>query len=155
LSAQGSGARGRQRARELLVKALYQWQLAGHDLAELERQFTQSQDFTKVDKAYFRALLGIVVDEAADFDRTITRFAARSLEQLDAVGRAILLIALAELRHRPDVPTKVVINEAVELAKRYGAAESFKFVNAVLDKVAKSEGFRGASGGSGEGAGSR
>src|SRR5690606_5799037 len=81
-----------------------------------------------------------------DLDRAIAKFAARSLAQLDAVGRAILLMALAELRYRPDVPTKVVINEAVELAKRYGAAESFRFVNAVLDKAARSEGFRGAPG---------
>ncbi len=146
MASQGSGARGRHRARELLVKALYQWQLAGHDLTELERQFSQLPEFTKVDKAYFRALLGKAVEDADDLDRAIAKFAARSLAQLDAVGRAILLMALAELRYRPDVPTKVVINEAVELAKRYGAAESFRFVNAVLDKAARSEGFRGAPG---------
>ena len=139
-----SGARGRQQARELLVKALYQWQIAGHDVVELERQFSQDPAFTKIDRLYFRALLGVAVEEAPVLDRAIARFAARSLEQLDAVGRSILLIALAELKHRPDVPTKVVINEAVELAKRYGPAESFRFVNAVLDKAARSEGFRGA-----------
>lgn len=133
------------------MKALYQWQLAGHDLAELEKQFSQLPEFTRVDRAYFRSLLGTTVGEAAEFDRAIARFAARSLEQLDAVGRAILLIALAELRHRPDVPTKVVINEAVELAKRYGPAESFRFVNAVLDKAARSEGYRGTPGGPGNG----
>jgi len=143
----GAAARGRQRARELLVKALYQWQIGGHDVDELERQFSQTPEFAKVDRLYFRILLRLAIDEAPVFDRAIARFAARSLEQLDAVGRAILLVALAELRHRPDVPTKVVINEAVELAKRYGPAESFRFVNAVLDKAAKSEGFRGTSGG--------
>lgn len=131
----------------MLVKALYQWQLAEHDLTELERQFSLLPEFAKIDRTYFHALLGTAVGEAADFDRAIARFAARSLEQLDAVGRAILLVALAELRHRPDVPTKVVINEAVELAKRYGPAESFRFVNAVLDKAARSEGFRGTPSG--------
>lgn len=140
----GGAARGRQQARELLVKALYQWQIAGHDVVELERQFSQAPEFTKVDRLYFRALLELAVDEAPVLDRAIARFASRSLEQLDAVGRSILLVALTELKHRPDVPTKVVINEAVELAKRYGAAESFRFINAVLDKAAKSEGFRGA-----------
>lgn len=149
MASQGGGGRGRHRARELLVKALYQWQLAGHDLTELERQFSQMPEFAKVDKAYFRALLDKAVGEADDFDRAIAKFAARSLAQLDAVGRAILLVALAELRYRPDVPTKVVINEAVELAKRYGAAESFRFVNAVLDKAARSEGFRGSGAGDG------
>lgn len=155
MSSQGSGGRGRQHARELLVKALYQWQLAGHDVVELERQFTQQPEFAKADKTYFRTMLGTAVGESEDLDRAIARFASRSLEQLDAVGRAILLIALAELRHRPDVPTKVVINEAVELAKRYGPAESFRFVNAVLDKAARSEGFRGTSNGPGGGAEAR
>jgi len=143
----GGAARGRQQARELLVKALYQWQIAGHDVVELERQFSQTPEFTKTDRLYFRNVLGLAVEEAPVFDRAIARFAARSLEQLDAVGRSILLVALTELKHRPDVPTKVVINEAVELAKRYGAAESFRFVNAVLDKAAKSEGFRGTKNG--------
>lgn len=143
----GSGARGRQRAREMLVKALYQWQLAGHDADELTRQFSAAPEFTHVDKDYFRELLGTAVDEAPDFDRAISRFAVRAVEQLDAVGRAILLVALAELKHRPDVPTKVVINEAVELAKRYGASESYRFVNAVLDKASKTESFRPGGGG--------
>ena len=67
----------------------------------------------------------------------ITRQATRSIEQLDIVGRAILLLGLTELKVRPDVPTKVVINEYVELTKRYGATDSYKFVNAVLDKMAR------------------
>jgi len=140
----GGAARARQIARELLVKALYQWQIAGHDVVELERQFSQTPEFRKSDRPYFRAVLALAIEEAPVFDRSIARFAARSLEQLDAVGRAILLVALTELKHRPDVPTKVVINEAVELAKRYGAAESYRFINAVLDKAAKAEGFRGS-----------
>lgn len=143
----GRAARGRQQARELLVKALYQWQIAGHDVVELERQFSQLPEFTQIDRLYFRSLLALAIEEAVVFDQAIARFAARSLAQLDAVGRSILLIALTELKHRPDVPTRVVINEAVELAKRYGAAESFRFVNAVLDKAARSEGFRGAPSG--------
>src|SRR5262249_38740796 len=89
------------------------------------------------DRDYFGALLAVVLDDAPALDALIARNAARGVDQLDAVGRAILLLGLAELKHRADVPTKVVINEGVELAKRYGAAESFKFVNAVLDKTAR------------------
>lgn len=132
-----SGTRARQRARELLIKALYQWQLAGHDLGELEKQFRALPDFERCDGEYFTQLLALVLEHVAALDEVIARHAARGLDQLDAVGRAILLLAIAELKYRDDVPTKVVINEGVELAKRYGAAESFKFVNAVLDKSAR------------------
>ena len=131
------GTRARQRARELLIKALYQWQLAGHDLGELEKQFRALPDFERCDGEYFTQLLALVLEHVAALDEVIARHAARGLDQLDAVGRAILLLAIAELKYRDDVPTKVVINEGVELAKRYGAAESFKFVNAVLDKSAR------------------
>jgi N utilization substance protein B len=127
----------RRRARELLVKALYQWQIGGDELPELTRQFAQSPDFVRIDQAYFHELLTAVLDDSAALDVLIARQAVRSMEELDAVGRAILLLGLAELKHRRDVPTKVVINEAVELAKRYGATDSFRFVNAVLDKSAR------------------
>lgn len=131
------GARARHLARELLVKALYQWQIAGHNVAELSAQFSAHEEFARCDRDFFGELLAVIVDDAAALDALIARHAARGIEQLDAVGRAILLLGLAELKFRADVPSKVVINEAVELAKRYGAAESFKFVNAVLDKTAR------------------
>ena len=137
MSRDRGGSRSRHRARELLVKALYQWQLAGHSAAEIAKQFAADERFERCDRDYFDALLGTVIDNAAALDETIARHAARGLEQLDAVGRAILLLALAELKFRDDVPPKVVINEAVELAKRYGAAESYKFVNALLDRSAR------------------
>jgi N utilization substance protein B len=121
----------------LLVKALYQWQLAGHSVAELTAQFAADEDYARADRDFFGQLLAVVVDDAAALDALIARQATRGLEQLDAVGRAILLLGLAELKFRDDVPSKVVINEAVELAKRYGAADSFKFVNAVLDKTSR------------------
>jgi N utilization substance protein B len=124
-------------ARELLVKALYQWQLAGHSVAELAAQFAADEDFARCDGDFFRQMLAITIDDSPALDELIARQAARGLAQLDAVGRAILLLGLAELKFREDVPSKVVINEAVELAKRYGAAESFKFVNAVLDKASR------------------
>jgi transcription antitermination protein NusB len=130
-------AKSRQRARGLLVKALYQWQLAGHGYPELLEQYSALAEFERVDQIYFRDLLRIVLEDTEALDRLIAGLAVRKLDQLDAVGRAVLLLALAELKHRLDVPTKVVINEGVELAKRYGAADSFRFVNAVLDKASK------------------
>jgi len=126
----------RERARGLLIKALYQWQLAGHGLDELIAQYTGLAEYDRIDQAYFKDLLRLVLSDAGSLDELIGRFADRGIDQLDAVGHGILLLALAELKHRDDVPVKVVINEAVKLAKRYGAAESFRFVNAVADKAA-------------------
>lgn len=127
----------RERARGLLIKALYQWQLAGHTRDEILAQYAGLAEYVRIDQEYFGELLGKVLDDTASLDALIAQFAVRGIEQLDAVGRSILLLALAELKHRPDVPTKVVINEAVKLAKRYGAAESFRFINAVTDKAAR------------------
>jgi N utilization substance protein B len=126
----------RERARNLLVKALYQWQLAGHDESELRLQFAALAEFDRIDQAFFQDLLQKVIGDTQALDALIAGLAVRSLDQLDAVGRAVLLLALAELKFRPDIPTKVIINEAVKLAKRYGAAESFRFINAVTDKAA-------------------
>ena len=131
------GARARHLARELLVKALYQWQIAGHSVPEISAQFAADEEFARCDQPFFAELLAATVADAPALDTLIARHATRGIEQLDAVGRAILLLGLAELKFREDVPSKVVINEAVELAKRYGAADSFKFVNAMLDKLSR------------------
>lgn len=131
------GARARHLARELLIKALYQWQVGGHGVAELTAQFAADEDFARCDRDFFGHMLAVTVDGAPELDAIIARHAARGLEQLDAVGRAILLLGLAELKFRDDVPSKVVINEAIELAKRFGPTDSFKFVNAVLDKSSR------------------
>jgi transcription antitermination protein NusB len=150
LTPERGGARARHLARELLVKALYQWQLAGHSVAEISAQFAADEDFASCDRDYFGELLAVTVDGAPELDLIIARQASRGLDQLDAVGRAILLLGLAELKFRADVPTKVVINEGVELAKRYGSTDSFKFVNALLDKSSRE--LRGGAAKSGSGA---
>ena len=131
------GARARHLTRELLVKALYQWQLAGHSVAEISAQFAAHEEFKRCDRDFFGQLLAVTIENSPALDAIIARHAVRGIEQLDAVGRAILLLGLAELKFREDVPSKVVINEGVELAKRYGAADSYKFVNAVLDKSSR------------------
>ena len=127
---------GRRRSRDLLVRALYQWQIADSTEGELLEQFETDPDYGKSDRKHFGEVLGFVLENTAALDAVIARHASRSLDQLDAVGRAVLLLALAELTHCHDVPPKVVINEAVELTKRYGATDSYKFVNALLDKAA-------------------
>lgn len=131
------GVGSRERARNLLVKALYQWQLAGHERTELVSQYEALAEFSRIDQAYFHDLLRFVLDDTEGLDAVIAKYAVRDINQLDAVGRAVLWLAVAELKHRDDVPEKVVINEAVKLAKRYGAADSFRFVNAVADKAAR------------------
>ena len=141
------GAGARHLARELLVKALYQWQIAGHSVAEISAQFAAHEDFERSDRDFFGQLLAVTIEDVPALDVVIARQATRGIEQLDAVARAILLLGLAELKFRDDVPSKVVINEAVELAKRYGPAESYKFVNAVLDKSSRE--LRGAAAKSG------
>jgi len=127
----------RERARGLLIKALYQWQLAGHSRDELLEQYSGLAEYRRVDQVYFEDLLSRVLASSDDLDAIIAKLADRGVDQLDAVGRAVLLLGLAELKFRDDVPVKVVINEAVELSKRFGAADSYRFVNAVLDKAAK------------------
>jgi len=121
----------------MLVRALYQWQIASTSERDLIAQFRGEQDFEKIDERHFRLLLNAVLSDPDKLDAVISEFAARGVEHLDAVGRAVLLAALAEFEHCENVPSNVVINEAVELAKRYGAADSFRFVNAVLDKAAR------------------
>jgi N utilization substance protein B len=137
--AKGHASRPGQRrhnSREQLVRALYQWQLADTDAQDLIAQFTANRR-RPLDVEHFKAVLQRVLSDTASLDELIARYAVRSLEQLDAVGRSILLVALAELSTFDDVPGKVAINEAVDLAKRYGATDSYKFVNAVLDKAAR------------------
>lgn len=126
----------RRRARECAVQALYSWQLSKNDIADVELQFLSEQDVKDVDIAYFRELLSGVAVNAASLDALMAPVLSRQLEELGQVERAVLRIALFELSKRDDVPYKVVINEAIELAKTFGAADSHKFVNGVLDKVA-------------------
>jgi N utilization substance protein B len=128
----------RRRARECAVQALYSWQLSKNDIADVEHQFLSEQDVKDVDIVYFRELLSGVAVNAGLLDSLMAPVLSRQLEELGQVERAVLRIALYELKMREDVPYKVAINEAIELAKTFGAEDSHKFVNGVLDKVAPS-----------------
>lgn len=122
----------------MLLQALYQWQLAGHELAELRNQFAAQPGYDGIDCEYFSEQLQCIVEGAAGFDKSIAAAADRPVVQLDPVEHAVLWIGLAELTERSDVPPKVAINEAVELAKEFGASESHRYINAILDSVARS-----------------
>jgi len=126
----------RRVARKLAMQALYQWQMAGHSLNEIEAQFRVDNDFSGVDGSYFCEILRGVATNKTELDELIAPCLDRPLEELDPVELAILRLSTYELRNRPDVPYRVAINEGIELAKVYGATDGHKFVNGVLDKLA-------------------
>lgn len=125
-------------ARRLTVQALYQWLINETDPSVLLRQFREQEEgLGRADPAYFEELLNGTVAHAAELTVAITPHLDRPLNQLDPVEHAILLLGAYELQHKPEVPWKVAVNEAVNLAKVFGAEEGFKFVNGVLDKLAR------------------
>jgi N utilization substance protein B len=129
--------RARSVARRLAMQALYQWQLTGQSVADLRNQYAADESYADADREYFGELLQQVVDASGELDEQIGQLIDRPVAQLDPVEHAVLMIGLHELRGRLDVPYKVVISEGVELAKRFGATEGHKFVNAVLDRAAR------------------
>lgn len=127
----------RTRARELIVQSLYQMQLTGHDEAELKAQFHERPDYKRVDQKYYDDLLGAILGSQAELERSIDELADRPVENLDPIEKSILLLGFHELRAVADVPYKVVINESVNLAKRFGAVDGHKYINALLDRAAE------------------
>ncbi|HUS24405.1 MAG TPA: transcription antitermination factor NusB [Candidatus Binatia bacterium] len=124
-------------ARRLTVQAIYQWLVNETPPEKLMRQFHEDPGLGRADRDYFHGLLHGVVREAGLLTDTFEEYLDRALEQLDPVERAVLLLGSYELMFRPEVPWKVVVNESVNLTKMFGAEESFKYINAVLDKVAR------------------
>ncbi|GGD57134.1 transcription antitermination factor NusB [Lacimicrobium alkaliphilum] len=125
----------RHKARELAVQGIYSWQMTKNPAQQIELHLATTSDMTKVDMAYFQELLRAVVNDYDTLDSRIRPYLGRLPEELDPVEKAVLRLATYELLERPDVPAKVVVNEAIELAKSFGAEESHKFVNGVLDKA--------------------
>jgi N utilization substance protein B len=126
----------RRRSREFALQGLYQWQVAGTEPAAIERQLSEASGFAKVDAAYFSALLKGAVAEAGALERELEPCLDRRFAELSPVERGVLLLAGYELLREPQVPYRVIINEAIELAKAYGGTDGYKFVNGVLDKLA-------------------
>ncbi|MFQ6006418.1 MAG: transcription antitermination factor NusB, partial [Woeseia sp.] len=129
-------AGARSRARELILQALYQKHMTGYDSAELLQQFRSRDGYRRADRAYFDDSLAAICDTQSELEREIEALADRPLSQLDPVEMAILLLGFFELSTRPDIPYRVVINESVNLAKRFGAVDGHKYINALLDKAA-------------------
>ena len=126
----------RTRARRAVLQALYQWQLSGQTPNEVEAQFVAEQPLEHVDVDYFQLLLRNIPIHIVELDDVLSPSLDRPVSQLDPIEKAILRIGAFELVHRPEVPWRVVINEAVELAKSFGAEQSHKYVNGILDKLA-------------------
>ncbi len=127
----------RARARRRALQALYQWQIGGGSMNRIIEQFNEEQDMAIADGAYFSELLLGVEAHLAELDAAITPFADRRIDEIDAIERATLRLAAFELLHRLDVPYRVVLNEAIELARDFGAEGGHTYVNGVLDKLAR------------------
>jgi len=128
----------RSKARQLAAQALYQWQLAGQPVGDIVTQFLQENDRGAFDIPYFKDLLSGVLGSVKTIDATLQPVLSRPVEQVDPVERGILRLGVYEFIHHPEVPYRVVINESVELAKLFGAEQGHRFVNGVLDKLARS-----------------
>lgn len=127
----------RHKARHFAMQALYQWQMAGANISQIEAEFRTDNDMTNVDTEYFSELLHKVPQMLTDIDDFFEEHLDREKHDLGAIELSLLRIGTYELSERIDVPYKVVINEAVNLAKKFGATDSFKYINGILDKVAR------------------
>lgn len=131
-----SKTKAKQKARKLLVQALYSWELGGTDLETIEVNFHLDNDMTKVDGELFKTVLFGVPQNLDKVDSAYQKYLDREEEKLDPVSRAILRLTSYELIFSIEVPYKVAINEGVNLAKTFGPTDAFKFINGVLDRVA-------------------
>jgi len=131
----GNGAR--QLARKLALQALYSWQVNPRAWQDLVGEFDLAEEAARTDRDFYVALVRGVCEHAAELDAQLATWTDRPAAELDPVEHAALLIGLTELRAHPEVPFRVAISEAVTLARRFGATDGHKFVNAVMDKAAR------------------
>lgn len=124
-------------SRRLALQALYQWQIAGHDIDILLTQYVEDDNWEKADKDYFVDLVSASIRENEALMTTISPYLNLPPEQIDPIENAILLFATYEILHKPETPTKVILSEAVNLCKKFGSIEGYKFVNGVLDKISQ------------------
>jgi N utilization substance protein B len=127
----------RRRARRRALQALYNWQLNPQDAGQIVAQFLDEQDFSNVDVEFFELLVRGVTRDHAELDQRLAGFLDRPEEQLDITERCILRLAAWELLHQPETPHEVILDEATELAHRFGAEQGYSFVNGVLDRAAR------------------
>ena len=127
----------RRRARELVVQGLYQWRVAGQDEAAIEAHLAESDDFRKADRAMFETLLRGAMRKSEEMYAEIRSSLDRSVDELSPIEASILLLGAYELKHHPETPYRVIINEAIELAKTFGGTDGHKYVNGVLNGLAR------------------
>ena len=127
----------RHKARHFALQAVYQWQLTGMSATEIEKQFLEDQPIQGADLDYLHDLISGVINNVEAIDETYAPHLTRPLEDLDQVDKAVLAVGTFELMYRQEIPYRVVINEAIILAKEFAEQDSHKFVNGVLDKVVK------------------
>lgn len=130
-------SQSKSNARKAAVQALYQWQMTGQSLLNIELQFEEEERLKGTQKSYFRELFHGVPKELDTIDKILTDYVDRPVDGIDPVERAILRLGVYELLHRPDLPYRVVLNEAINLAKSFGADGSHRYVNGILDKAAQ------------------
>jgi N utilization substance protein B len=128
----------RHKARSLALQAIFQWQFTANSIDDIAVQYLAELNPKKVDAEYLSDLLRGTTKNVAEIDEVMVPFLDRKLKELNQIERAVLRLAIYELMYRPDVPYKVVINEALELTKKFGSIEGYKYVNGVLDKIAHS-----------------
>jgi N utilization substance protein B len=126
----------RRRSREFALQGLYEWLVSGTEAGVIDAHMREQDGFDKADRAHFDALLHGCISEAAGLDAVLAKFVDRKTTELSPVEHAVLMIGSYELKHCLDIPYKVAINEAVELAKSFGGTDGHKYVNGVLDKTA-------------------
>jgi transcription antitermination protein NusB len=133
---QGIDLAARSRARRRALQALYAWQLSGSHMNAVIEQFRHEQDMEVADLDYFEDLLHGVAAHVDELDKALKPYVDREVAQIDPIERAVLRLAAYELKFRPDVPYRVILNEAIEVTKRFGAEHGHSYVNGVLDKLA-------------------
>ncbi|MBA4217258.1 MAG: transcription antitermination factor NusB [Proteobacteria bacterium] len=131
-----SAKSARRRSREAALQGLYQWLLTGEDIGAIVALGREQEGYARLDLKHYDALLGGCVQEAADLDAILARHVDRKTTELSPIEHAILMIGAYELKHCFDIPYRVAINEAVELAKAFGGTDGHKYVNGVLDRAA-------------------
>lgn len=132
----GGSRNARRRAREFALQGLYQWLLSNENAGVIEAHIAESPGFAHADREHFRGMLHGAIDEAESLREAFAPYIDRGIATLSPVEHAVLLLGAYEFRHHPEIPYRVVINEAVELAKTFGGTDGYKYVNGVLDRVA-------------------
>lgn len=134
---QKSNRAGRHQARCGGLQSLYQWQVSGNDIDEIKRIYLENHAKKSIDVEYYTELVYGITKQCTELDNLFSPYLKRNLHEIDPIELTVLRIAAYELQYRLDVPYRVIINEALELVKKFGSIEGFKFINSILDLLAK------------------